>query len=298
MPSLFSKIALRVSGSLVGSKKHYANATLDIETMRKTDVKRPHGWMTPGCQLEAGQLGTMASHSIVPKRIRHSDRVVLYLHGGAYVFGPLFWHWNGCAKMARKSGIRFELPDYPLAPESTFEITVAAVVSGYQQLLETYDPANITVMGDSAGGGLSAALMVALNDAGLPLPRRCVLISPWVDLQTSVAELAKLDDRDVLLHSSGVRACALLYAGGEEHLSNPLVSPINGDLARFPELLIFNASEDILSPRGEAFAEQARRGGVPTQSSLWQGQMHAWVLSPAVPEAIRARREIISATTG
>ncbi|MBJ7348108.1 MAG: alpha/beta hydrolase [Thermoleophilaceae bacterium] len=297
MPSLVSKIALRVSGPLVGSKRLYAQTPLPIAKQRKTDVKRPRGWMTPGCRLDAGHLGTMPSHSIVPKRTRSSDRIVLYLHGGAYVFGPLFWHWNGCAKLARKSGIRFELPDYPLAPESTFEVTIEAVVSGYRQLLETYDPSNITVMGDSAGGGLSAALMVALIEAGLPLPRRCVLISPWVDLQTSVAELAKLDERDVLLHSSGVRACALLYAGGEEQLSNPLVSPINGNLARFPELLVFNASEDILSPRSEDFAAQAKAGGVPVQSALWQGQMHAWVLSPAVPEAIQARRQIVAAIT-
>ncbi len=288
-----SKLALALTGPIEGSKKAYSQSNPDIGAFRKHDVPRPPAWAVLGNRIEHGRLGGLESHALVPRRLRHPDRVALYLHGGAYVYGPIVWHWVGCASIARRSGVRFELPDYPRAPESTVGPTVDAVVAAYEDLLERYDPGSVTVMGDSAGGGLSVALALAAAERGLPLPRRLVLLSPWVDVRMADRDAAvALDPLDPMLALPGLIGCGELYAGGEELAAQPAASPLEADLSGLPDTWVYGSDRDMLLPQIREFVRRAREQGAPVHYTEEPGQIHVWPMVPIVPESIRARGAI------
>ena len=292
MPSLISKITLQVTRRFVPAKRLMQTSEIDVAKMRGEDAKIPKRWMTAGSGLSKGTLGGLTSWAVLPKRIKHPERVVLYLHGGAYVAGPLFWQWSMCGSIARQSGVRIEVLDYPLAPESTFEESIAKTLAAYQELTEQYSPSNISVLSDSAGGGLSAALMFELARLNIERPRRLLMISPWIDVELLDPEVAEIEARDPMLAAAGLRACGLLYAGSPGKMSDPSVSPILGDLSVLPEIHIYNGLEDLLSWSIRKFAQKAGEQGVEVKYSEWPGQMHAWVVVPVVPEAIRVRKRI------
>lgn len=300
MASLASKITLRLTGPVTGSKKRYSTAQPDIAFFRDHDLISPRRWFDPCTRLEASRLGGLASHAIVPrgacaKRGAQRDRVVLYLHGGAYVYGPQFWHWVGCASIARRAGVRLEMLHYPRAPESTAGPTVDATIAAYEDLIDRYDPANVTVMGDSAGGGLSAALAIEAARRGLPLPRRLVLLSPWTDLRmTDRAAAEALDPIDPLLALPGIVGCGELYGGGpgSDQAGRDIASPIEGDLSALPETHVFGSSHDLLLPSIREFVLRARAQGAPVHYTEVPGQIHVWPMIPIVPESIATRGDI------
>lgn len=298
MPSLISKLTLRVAEPIAGSKKYYRAGDPDVTGFRGHDVKTPRAWMTPGCTIESGYLGELPNHSVVPKRQRHPDRVLLYLHGGAYVTGPLFWHWWLCGSLARRSGVRVELPDYPLAPESECQQTVGAVVGAYEDLLRRYEPHNITIAGDSAGGGLTAALSLELTRRGIAQPGRLILISPWVDLVLDDPAVEALDALDPLLSPHGLRVFGSLYAGGADAAAGDLASPVNGDLSMLPPTHVFGSDHDVLAPSIREFARRAHKQGADVHFDEFDGQIHVWVAVPVIPEAADARGRIAALIAG
>lgn len=170
---------------------------------------------------------------------------LFYLHGGGYVMDIAAVHWDAIGLLCEKLGASATVPVYPLAPEHKAEEVLGAMRTLYTDLAERYGAENITVMGDSAGGGMSLALAQQLARDGGPRPGSLVLFSPWLDA-TGVGEgQREIEPRDRMLAISGLDACGRRYAGNLP-LDDPRVSPLFGSLEGLPPMAIFAGTSDIL----------------------------------------------------
>jgi acetyl esterase/lipase len=220
-------------------------------------------------------------------------KVVLHLHGGGYVTGSIESYLMMCIPMAQTLGLSILLPEYRLAPEHPFPAALEDAQNIYHWLLaQGYQPGEIIISGDSAGGGLALATILALRDAGQPLPAGIVCISPWVDLMLSGHSHITQAKSDPILTTSVLREWAHCY-GGEEKLDNPLISPVYANFRDFPPLLIQVGSEEILLDDARMLAEIASGDGVMVEFKIWAGLWHVWhVLGNLIPESQPAFREI------
>lgn len=212
------------------------------------------------------------------------DRIVLYLHGGGYVMGSRNTHRGLAGRIARAARARVLLPDYRLAPEHPFPAALEDATACWRWLLaEGHAPERMAIAGDSAGGGLALATLLALKAAGDPLPACAVGLSPWTDLEGGgpTAEPGAVDDP--MLTPEGLRATGREYAAAA--LCNPLASPLLGDPAGLPPLLLQVGTREILLSDSTRFAEKARAAGVDVTLQVEEGLIHVWQIFPDLPEA-------------
>lgn len=206
------------------------------------------------------------------------NRQVLWLHGGGYVQGSPNTHRNMIWNVARAADARVLLLDYRLAPENPYPAAVEDAFAAYKWLLaHGGQPAKITVAGDSAGGGLTVALLARIRDDGLPLPAGGVCISPWVDLENTGASIVGKADEDPMLDRTLLEWFAGHYLGPADPRT-PLASPLHADLAGLPPLLIQVGTAEVLLDDARRLAERARRAGVDVTYEEWERMMHVWHL--------------------
>jgi epsilon-lactone hydrolase len=217
-----------------------------------------------------------------------SSPTMLYLHGGGYVACTVVTHRPITAGFALR-GLRVFAPEYRMAPEHLFPAAVEDAVAVYRGLLDE-GISNIVVAGDSAGGGLALAMMLALRDAGVELPSAAALFSPWTDLAATGESLVKNDDRCALFRGHKIGPGALYYLGTADP-KNPLASPLYGDLTGLPPMLIHVGENEVLLDDSRRFAERARAAGVEVEIKIWPVVPHDWQLVPAMPEAKQSMRE-------
>lgn len=204
------------------------------------------------------------------------DAALLYLHGGAYVAGSAQGYRGLAGEMARAAGVTGYAIDYRLAPEAPFPAAVDDAVAAYQALLARGFAAHrIVLAGDSAGGGLVAALLVALRDAGTALPAAAVLISPWADLTGNAASLANKAAADPSLTAAGLQAGARHYLGTTP-ATHPLASPVFADFTGLPPLLIQVGSSEILLDDAVRLASAAGAAEVAVRLEVWPQMVHVW----------------------
>lgn len=211
-------------------------------------------------------------------------KAVLLLHGGGYNIGSPRSHRALAAHLAAGAGAPVYVLDYRLAPEHPHPAALDDAVAAYRALRES--GAQVSVAGDSAGGGLALALAMRLREEGTELPAALALISPWADLSTGSSGSS---GRDLLLRSSSLRAWAHRYGAGD--LQEPAVSPLYGDLTGLPPTLIHVSAGEILEPDVHRLAERLRAAGVAvrcrTIPNAWHDvHLHAGWLAPA-GEAVR-----------
>jgi len=217
------------------------------------------------------------------------DRILLYLHGGAYYLSYDNPHRNLVARLGRGAGMRSLVVDYRLAPEHPYPAALEDVTDTYQWLLEKgYLSHNIAIAGDSCGGGLALSTLLRLRDTGLPFPTAVVCISPWVDLTGSGLSMKSKAKADFINIPEHMKTNAKNYAG-EHDLKTPFISPLFADLTGFPPLLIQAATRDILLDDATHLAEQAHRAKVNVTLEVWDGMFHVFQLGAGfVPEAQKA----------
>jgi acetyl esterase/lipase len=217
-----------------------------------------------------------------------SSPTLLYLHGGGYVACTVVTHRPITAGFALR-GLRVFAPEYRMAPEHLFPAAVEDAVAVYRGLLDE-NISNIVVGGDSAGGGLALAMMLALRDAGVGLPSAAALFSPWTDLAATGESLVKNDDRCALFRGQKIGPGALYYLGNADP-KNPLASPLYGDLNGLPPMLIHVGENEVLLDDSRRLAERARAAGVQVEIKIWPVVPHDWQLVPSMPEAKQSMRE-------
>ncbi len=218
-----------------------------------------------------------------------SERVILYLHGGAYNAGSTRSHRALAANIAYAAHARALTIDYRLAPEHPYPAALVDAFSAYKWLLESgIRPEQITVTGDSAGGGLTIALLVALRERRVPMPAAAVVLSPWTDLSASGESWQENTKVDYLINRPKLKEAARLYLKNASP-QTPLASPVYANLAGLPPLLIQVGSEEVLLSDSLRLAENARLSGVDVTLEVWEGMQHVWQFAASfVPEARQA----------
>jgi epsilon-lactone hydrolase len=232
--------------------------------------------------------GVPAEWSATPDAAR--DGAILYLHGGGYVIGSLVSHRHMVSEIGRSARVRTLALDYRLAPEHPFPAPVEDTVAGYRFLLsQGVAPGRIALAGDSAGGGLVAAALVAIREAGLPQPACGWCISPWVDMEAIGDSMVDKAATDPGVQKEPLLELAAAYLGGADPRS-PLAAPIYADLTGIAPLLIQVGSVETLLDDAVRLARVAGAADVFVDLQIWPEMIHVWHMFH--PELSIGRRAI------
>jgi acetyl esterase/lipase len=229
--------------------------------------------------------------SLLVSSSEDTPTTVLYLHGGGYVFGSAFGYQPHAGAIATAARTGVLLPDYRLAPEHPFPAAVDDSLSAYHWLLDQgVAPEQVTIAGDSSGGGLVLSLLLRLAEQNSPQPGAAVLMCPWLDLALRL-EREPSDVVAPIAADEEARNCVAMYLGGHP-LDDPVVDPLSADLTGLPSMLIQAATGDARLADAKALAARARRYGVDAQLQLFPVDAHAfhlfWSFLPEAADAIEA----------
>jgi acetyl esterase/lipase len=215
-----------------------------------------------------------------------ADAAIMYLFGGGYTISSPHSRRKLAGRLARAAGTRALVPEYALAPEHPFPGAVESALAAYRFLLGgAFDPCRIIVAGDSSGGGLTAATLLALKQTGLPLPAGAVPISPWADLAFTGRTLEALRAVDLTVTKDGLQRMATDYLSGADP-RDPLASPIFGDFSGLPPLLVVVGGHEGLLDDAMSLVRQAAVGGVDVTLRIWAGMQHVFpIYAGFLPEA-------------
>lgn len=229
--------------------------------------------------------------------LKHAEkakgRVLLYLHGGAYMVGSPITHRNITARLARYGRCRVLAINYRKSPQYPFPYALEDAITAYRYLLaEGFTPENITIAGDSAGGNLTFLTAIALRDRGLPLPAGIIGISPWTDLSSSGESMYSHRGRDPMLPARRIRHAAKLHSNGIP-LDSPLLSPVFAELHGLPPILVHVGESEVLLSDSLRFVDRARNYGAQAQLKIWKNAPHVFqIFAGFVPQSTQSLREI------
>lgn len=273
-----------------GSLRHQ-----DIATSRSLTARVPfRAKLAQGWQIRALNKAALKGEWIEPGVLAHAapGRCILYLHGGAYVAMSPRTHRSITSRLAAASNASLFALDYRLAPEHPFPAALQDTLAAYRALIAAGTPASrIVVAGDSAGGGLALALLVALRDEHDTLPAAAVLFSPWTDLAATGNSVITNNGADALFFGAWVAQTARHYLG-DTPATEPLASPVYADLTGLPPLLIQVSDSEVLLDDSRRVVENARKASVAITLQIWPGLPHGWqIFAPILPEGRAALRE-------
>jgi acetyl esterase/lipase len=248
----------------------------DVQTMRAAfNAVMAQVPVPPDVQQNPVEIGGVSGVEVTIQG-NPAERVILYLHGGVYVIGTAASTVPLVGDLVRRTGARAITLEYRLGPEHPYPAAIDDARAAYEGLLaQGIDPAQIALAGESAGGGLVVATLLALREAGTPLPSCGFLMSPYADLTLSGETLAGREALDPVLTPAGLRVRVPDYVGGAD-ASDPLISPIFGDLSGLPPLLIQVGSHEILLSDALRLAERAALSDVPVTLEVTPGVPHVF----------------------
>jgi monoterpene epsilon-lactone hydrolase len=220
--------------------------------------------------------GVAAEWTSTPGAAR--DAAILYAHGGGYLFGSLDSHRHLVAELGRAANTVALALDYRLAPEHPFPAPVEDAVAAYRYLLaQGFKPERIAIAGDSAGGGLVVAAMVAIREAGLAQPGCGWCLSPWIDMEALGGSMESKADTDPMVQKAGILEIAKAYLGGADPRS-PLAAPLYADLTGIAPLLIQVGAAETLLDDAIRLAQRAGAADVRVDLQVWPEMVHVWPL--------------------
>lgn len=287
MTSLSARIVgalLRTTGAV--SKRYAGGPHMHkvIAAARLAPTAEPTAKMRKSLDVRDDRLDGRTVWTITPND-RAPTAHLLFFHGGGYVFSAVPPHFNFYAKLAARHGIAVTAPMYPLAPEHSVVDATAFALAAYRAVIDRHD-GPFVLGGDSAGGGLASATVMAARDAGLRLPAGLLLICPWLDISGSHPDQPAIEARDSILKLRGIRDAGALYAR-DISVGDPRVSPIHGNWSGLPPILMFGGEDDILVTDARTL-----KGKLP-QANYHEGAglMHDWPLF-FFPESKAAQERI------
>ena len=258
----------------------------DIEELRRqySYLTDRFGPIPQGATFEPSQVGPVKG-----EWIRMGDttthRLILYFHGGGYVSGSPETHRPLIARLCQAAHAIAFAPSYRLAPEFAFPAGLRDGIDAYRYLLQRkISPSSIVLAGDAAGGGLAFACLLAIRNAGLPMPAACAAMSPWADLSLSGWSMLQNARNDAAL------SWELLFVSARHYLkktspTDPYVSPVFAGFHDFPPIMVHAGSLEILRDDASRIGERAAEAGVPVSVEIYDGMQHVFQASPYVPEA-------------
>ncbi len=218
-------------------------------------------------------------------------RQIIYLHGGAYINQPQIFHWAFLDRLSKTMDVTITVPIYPKAPHHTYRDSFAKVLPLYESLLADTQPEDITLMGDSSGGGFALALAQVLLEKELPQPGNIILISPWLDITMTNPEIPAFEKKDPMLAAYGLAEVGKVYAGDTDP-GHYMLSPINGPVVGLAPVTLFMGTHDLLCPDARLFRDLAAAQGVTINYYEYPLMNHCFVIIP-MPESADAMRKII-----
>lgn len=284
----FHEVYLRLTGA-----KAITNM---IDLVYPLDAKhaKPPWRMKRRHLITAREMQGRTVYTISP-RDGHSSAHVYYLHGGAYYNGFIPPHWKFLDDIVTKTKCTVTAPDFPLAPDATVDDIFAMIMPLYQELLAAHGAKNLTVIGDSSGGGMALVLAQKARDAGLEQPKDVVLLSPWLDVTMTNPEISEANRKDPYI---GWHACV---SAGKRYAQNddprrPDISPIYGTLDGLKTITLFIGTHDIMLPDCQKLKHLAAATNVQLHYVEYKDMIHDWMML-TLPESETARNEICAIIT-
>lgn len=224
---------------------------------------------------------------------QHKDQqpVIIYLTGGAFVQRPDKTHWQYLNRLAELSGAKIYVPIYSLVPQATYQQAYQEIIAVYREAYNQVPASQITLMGDSAGGGLAAGICEWLAENGLPQPGHLILFSPWLDLDLNNPVIGKYEVDDVTLAVDGLRKIGTMWAGKTSH-RNYQLSPLYGEFKQLRDVAIYVGTKEIMYPDAALFAQKLLKADVPVTFSVGRGLFHIYPLYQ-LPEARTVMEQVV-----
>lgn len=211
----------------------------------------------------------------------NQKKLIIYFHGGAFVSGPIYFHWSYLKKLSKRTGASVVFPIYPKAPKYSFEDCYNFLFELYQLIVEKYQNYEITFIGDSAGGNIALSFAEQLKQKHMPTPKNIILFSPCLDLTLSRPEIEKLEKKNIdpMLSVKGLKLMYSAWAKNED-LKNPVLSPIFADFKNIGRIIIIVGTDEILYPEAKAFLKLAKENQVKIEFHAKDKMHHAFPLHP------------------
>ena len=233
-------------------------------------VFKPHN----AIKVEPFCIKTIEAQWLNPLQ-QNKNRILLYVHGGGYIAGSIKSHQDLASRIAIASEAKALIFNYRLAPEHPFPEGLTDVKTVYQWLTSKYgDTHKISLVGDSAGAGLTLALLAGLLNDGHPLPTCAALISPWIDLECKNKAHLENHEKDPMLTQTVLKKTARLYT--DKDLSNPMISPINNNFSGLSPVLIQAGEHEVLINDSKILAQKLKEAGTTVQLEIWEEMFHVW----------------------
>ena len=223
---------------------------------------------------------------IKSKESKKTNMKILYFHGGSYMAEATSNHWEFIENLVDDTGATVILPDYPLTPKYNYKDVFNMVVPLYKEIQQKVDVSNeLIIMGDSAGGGLSLALLEKISQEDIKMPKKTILISPWLDVRMDNPKIEQVKEQDKKLNKEALKIAGLAYAGNDG-IDSYLVNPIDGDLSKINNLTIFTGTKDILNPDVYKLKEKAEKNNINIDINEYQDAGHIWIIDKDSDEEI------------
>ena len=231
------------------------------------------------CNIDQREFMNRNVFILTPKNVEKTDMVILYFHGGSYMAEITNEHWNFLEKVINNTGATVILPDYPLSPKHNYTDVFNMVEPLYNAIVSKVNTSNFIVMGDSAGGGLALALeeKISSENSEYILPKKTILISPWLDVRLKNTKIDEVQKLDKDLNKETLKLAGIAYAG-TDGINSYLVNPIDGDLSKLNNITIFTGTNDILNPDVHVLEEKAENQGITINIREYEGASHIWIL--------------------
>lgn len=209
-------------------------------------------------------------YKIQPKK-EITNLKIVYFHGGAYLGGITKFHWKFINEVCKRTNATVIFPDYPLVPKNTYKEVFDFSEKLYKQEVDE----NTILIGDSAGGGISLALSEKMQKEGYKIPKKIILISPWLDITLQNKKIDEIQKYDKVLNKKALRIAGEIYCG-RENQNNYLVSPINASIEKLDNIIIFTGTHDILNPDVHVFLEKHKEKNLKIYETI--GAPHNWIV--------------------
>lgn len=281
---------LKVLILIKGIKKSFDSSPIDFIRIRESDIHHPKSRFFNSKKISRFSISNTRITEC--RKEENSNKLLLFIHGGAFISGPTMVHWDVVKKLSRQTKHAIWLCDYPKSPEYKIDKISENIDLVYQKAICEYEPNNIIVIGDSVGGTLVMALVQRLVFKGMPIPRKIILVSPVCDATFSNPSISVLESKDMMLSVKGVRSAKKMCAGNIK-LEDSIISPVNGSFKNFPRTILYLAEHDITFPDQILIANKLVFAQVEHQIIIGHGMPHIWPFLPIMPESKKALRQIV-----
>ncbi|WP_420571343.1 alpha/beta hydrolase [Kordia sp.] len=276
---------------LKGVKKNFSQDPIDYKKIRKENVFYPKGSFF---KQDTSRTFKISNSSITEiSKENTAKKLLIVIHGGAFISGPGQHHWDTIKAISKQTDYTIWMCNYPKAPEHKISEISENIDAVYAHALKTYQPDQISLLGDSAGGTLVTALTQRLISKGKQLPQKIILVSPVMDASMTNPDIEKIDAVDPMLSKIGVLSAKKMCVENND-LKNPMISPIYGSFAQFPETILFLATHDVTYPDQKLVVEKLKLANVKMKVIEGENMPHIWPFLPVMKEAKVSLRELIT----